>query len=442
DANNELQALREAEEREIAKILFDLTESLRWDLDGLEIAAEVATELDFVNAKARFLREFDAIVPTISDDDTLELIDARHPLLQQNLRESERKIVPLTFDLTDGKPVMIISGANAGGKTVVLKTAGLLSLMALSGLPIPARRAQVPFYQSILADIGDQQSIAANLSTFTSHISNISKMMEICETPSLVLLDEVGTGTDPEEGSALGVAVVDYFRNSCHAQVIASTHYRGLKMYAANNDFVQNASVEFNEKTLQPTYKLLVGIAGASSGLSIAQRFGIPAHVIEKAKENVDSSSLEAENYLHNLRREVSNANEIRHALEDERQVVAESFAKAELDFKRRETERQREFEKEIVKTIEDFERQAKVIVENIEDKVTKSRLEKEAAARRSELKRLATESVQGSKFRVQSSNQESDAAQKAEDQTLSIGKKVRLKNFGSIGTIEKIERR
>jgi DNA mismatch repair protein MutS2 len=259
EANNELQNLKGKEEREVARILFALTEDLRANLPAIESAVEAVAELDFVKAKSEFARKFNAVVPTISTDETLYLIDARHPLLEENLRGSEHEIVPVSFQLSKEKSVMIISGANAGGKTVVMKTAGLLSLMAISGLPVPARTATIPFYKSVLADIGDHQSLAANLSTFSSHISNIAGMMRDCHAPSLVLLDEVGTGTDPDEGSALGVAIVDYFRRKCGAQVIASTHYRGLKIYAANDENVINASVEFNEKTLQPTYRLLVG---------------------------------------------------------------------------------------------------------------------------------------------------------------------------------------
>ncbi|HLM60820.1 MAG TPA: hypothetical protein VK308_08455, partial [Pyrinomonadaceae bacterium] len=260
EANNELQNLKGKEEREVARILFALTEDLRANLPAIESAVEAVAELDFVKAKSEFARKFNAVVPTISIDEILDLTDARHPLLEENLRGSEHEIVPVSFILTKEKPVMIISGANAGGKTVVMKTAGLLSLMAISGLPVPARAAEIPFYKSVLADIGDHQSLAANLSTFSSHISNIAGMMRDCHSPSLVLLDEVGTGTDPDEGSALGVAIVDYFRRKCGAQVIASTHYRGLKIYAANDENVINASVEFNEKILQPTYRLLVGL--------------------------------------------------------------------------------------------------------------------------------------------------------------------------------------
>ena len=311
EANNELQTLREAEQREIAEILFRLSEDLRAQLPAIEAAAVAVAVLDVINAKTAFGERFDCVVPVRGRPEsgsdrivqsasterhqsrslplsvltrTLEFTDARHPLLEENLRASGGHVVPVSFTLDGEQTTMVISGANAGGKTVVLKTAGLLSLMALSGLPVPARSARVPFYRSVLADIGDHQSLAANLSTFTSHVANIATMIEICDwergqpariCSSLVLLDEVGTGTDPEEGSALGVAVVDHFKQR-GAHVLATTHYSGLKMYAANEPGVLNASVEFDERTLRPTYRLLVGVAGSSSGLDIAQRFGIP----------------------------------------------------------------------------------------------------------------------------------------------------------------------
>ncbi len=273
DGNNELQTLREAEQREIAEILFALSEELRRELPAIESAAGAITELDFIGAKAAFAERFGCVVPEVGASATLEFIDARHPLLEESLRANGATVVPVSFKLDDANTTMVISGANAGGKTVVLKTAGLLSLMALSGLPVPAKQARVPFYRSVLADIGDHQSLAANLSTFTSHVGNIASMIESCEAagsadilsascPALVLLDEVGTGTDPEEGSALGVAVVDHF-NQRGAHVLATTHYAGLKVYASNESGVLNASVEFDEKTLRPTYRLLVGIAGS-----------------------------------------------------------------------------------------------------------------------------------------------------------------------------------
>ena len=209
DANNELQGLHEAEAREIARILYGLTEELRAQLPAVEMAAAAVAELDFINAKALFHQRFNCAIPEINPAEAalrssgrLELVEARHPLLEENLRASGGAVVPVSFALDDEKNAIVISGANAGGKTVVLKTTGLLALMALSGISVPAESARFPFYATVLADIGDHQSLAANLSTFTSHVANIARMIELCEAPALVLLDEVGTGTDPEEGSA------------------------------------------------------------------------------------------------------------------------------------------------------------------------------------------------------------------------------------------------
>lgn len=416
EANNELQSLREAERREIAEILFDLSEELRRKLPSIEHAAQAVAELDLVSAKAAFAEKLDCVVPEIAGSanilsalstaganqvagsDTspneLELIDARHPLLEESLRSTGGKVVPASFNLDDQNTTMVISGANAGGKTVVLKTAGLLSLMAISGLPVPARAARIPFYRSVLADIGDHQSLAANLSTFTSHIANIASMIELCETPALVLLDEVGTGTDPEEGSALGVAVVDYFKGR-GAHVLATTHYSGLKMYAANSAGVLNASVEFDEKTLQPTYRLLVGIAGSSSGLEIAQRFGIPGEIIREATAQVSESSRDATEYLRRIKREAEVAGALRQALEEERAAVAEKFALLDKQARKHEGERQAEFERELARTVAEFEKHSRELMAKIEDRAERAKVEREASARAAELKREAQRAAQ-----------------------------------------------
>lgn len=465
EANNELQNLKGKEEREIARILFSLTEELRQNLPAIEAAVAAVAELDFIKAKVEFARKFRAIVPQISTDETLDLIEARHPLLEENLRQSSvvrgqssveqinnerrttndeqsKEIVPVSFKLTKEKSVMIISGANAGGKTVVMKTAGLLSLMAVSGLPVPAREARIPFYQSVLADIGDNQSLSANLSTFSSHISNIASMMKDCSAPSLVLLDEVGTGTDPEEGSALGVAIVDYFRKNCGAQVIASTHYRGLKIYAANDEHVLNASVEFNEKTLQPTYRLLVGLAGASSGIEIARRFGIRDDVIAKARQNLDVSAREAENYLHKLSNETRLAEDLRIALEEEREATATKYATLDIEARKKEKERRREFEQELARTVEEFERQSKTFLKTIEDKALRNRLDKERMARKAELNRavLAKMSDAGTRRYGDAEKTTLDSRLSTLDLPISVGSKVRT-SMGSVGTVEKIDK-
>jgi DNA mismatch repair protein MutS2 len=486
DANNELQALHEEEAREIAKILFALTEELRGQLPAIEAAAAAVTELDFINAKAIFQKEFAGAIPEIEVAQTsvgasgqaptevyatsrLEFVEARHPLLEENLRAVGGAVVPVSFSLDDESNTMVISGANAGGKTVVLKTAGLLSLMALSGLPVPARVARVPFYHSVLADIGDHQSLAANLSTFTSHVANISRMIELCKAPALVLLDEVGTGTDPEEGSALGVAVVDHFRKACGAQVMATTHYSGLKMYAGNEAGVLNASVEFDEKTLQPTYRLIVGIAGSSSGLEIARRFGIPNKVIDGALESVKDSTRQAAEYLRRIKREAEEAENLRAALEEERTAVAEKFATLDKKAERYERERQEVFQKALDTTVREFEKRSRELVATIQDRSERLKVEREAQRRVSELKRDAqratsagsnrepisgaTASTSGRGVRVMrdglvvKKDKEFEAPRAVEEEytaaahsEIAVGDKVKLRSFGSIGIVDSIK--
>ncbi|MFN0279940.1 MAG: endonuclease MutS2 [Pyrinomonadaceae bacterium] len=464
EANNELQNLKGQEEREIARILFTLTDELREQLPAVEMSVNAVAELDFIKAKVEFARRFYAIVPEITGE-TLDLVEARHALLEASLRNNSTQsrqdakseppavagdlisdIVPASFSLTGDNSVMIISGANAGGKTVVLKTAGLLALMAISGLPVPAKEAKIPFYRSILADIGDHQSLSANLSTFSSHMSNIAGMIRECVSPSLVLLDEAGTGTDPEEGSALGVAIVDHFKRNCGAHVIASTHYRGLKMYAANDESVVNASVEFDEKTLQPTYKLLLGLAGASSGIEIARRFGIDQQVIDDARDNLDISAQEAETYLLKLQSETRQAEDLRLALEEEREAVAMKYAGLEVEAVKKEKERQKEFESELAQAVEDFDRQSKAFMKTLEDKALKNKLDKERLSRKAELNRSVMSKVQSPKSNVTLGKKGSPpyeggvAAASADGVVLSVGSKV-ITSFGNVGTIERMDK-
>ncbi len=462
DANNELQSLHEAELREITRILFSLTDDLRAQLPAIEMAADVVASLDFINAKAVFHQAFNCVIPEVGGD-KLELIEARHPLLEENLRAAGAEVVPASLSLDDNQNAMVISGANAGGKTVVLKTAGLLSLMALSGVSVPAREASFPFYESVLADIGDHQSIAANLSTFTSHVANISRMTELCQAPALVLLDEVGTGTDPEEGSALGVAVVHYFRRVCKAHVMATTHYGGLKMYAGNEEGVTNASVEFDEKTLRPTYRLLVGVAGSSSGLEIARRFGIPNEVIDTALDSVSDSSRQASDYLQRIKKESEEAAALRQALEEERAAVAEKFATLDKQAERRERERQTAFESALARNVSEFEKRSRELLAKVEDRADRLKVEREAQKRVGELKREAQRAASsargGGTVNVRSSEaptrelkimragvplskepERQEVYRATTGREIAIGDKVKLKSFGSIGIVDAIK--
>ena len=256
DLNNELVRLAEEELREVHRILRELTERLRGYSDSIRDTLAVMGRLDFVFAKARFGAEFDCAIPTFGA--RLKLDNARHPLLEDVLRRQRRKPVPLGLELDEKCRTLLISGPNTGGKTVSLKTVGLLALMAQSGLPVPAAAAEFPIFEQVLADIGDYQSIEASLSTFSAHIAHIREMVLDVTSDTLVLLDELGAATDPEEGGALGVAVLDHFRKA-GAYTLASTHLMALKVYGANTDGVLNGSMGFDEDTLEPTFRLHAG---------------------------------------------------------------------------------------------------------------------------------------------------------------------------------------
>lgn len=445
--NNELVRLRELEQIEITKVLFSITEELREERDALQAMADAAGQIDFIAAKARLAIAQNAIEPQINTMGRLSLKDARHPLLEANLKALGLPIVPISMELDAERRVMVVSGPNAGGKTVVLKTAGLLSLMAQAGLHVPAAEADLPIFQQVHADIGDHQSIAANLSTFTAHIQNIRGISDDLEAPALILLDEVGTGTDPEEGSALGVAMVDFFRER-GAHVIVTTHYSGLKMYATNTPGVINASVEFDERTLKPTYRLLTGLAGSSSGIEIARRFGLPKAITERAAERVKTASAEASEYLRRLKDQFDHQRQHVAALEEERAVVADKYAKLELDFIKREREREKEFRAELQKIVNEFVSKAEKFAATIEDAATARKVRKEIEKRSVELRAAA--SAESRKMHQRSASISGAGSASAEDAApeiagaieavdFQVGDRVRVLSLNQEGVIESV---
>jgi DNA mismatch repair protein MutS2 len=443
--NNELVRLRELEQVEITKVLFSISEELRDELMGLRAMADAVGLIDFIAARARLAIAHDAIEPQINEQGALRLKDARHPLLEANLKAQGLPIVPISLDLDAARRVMVVSGPNAGGKTVVLKTAGLLSLMAQSGLHVPAVMADLPVFQQVHADIGDQQSIAANLSTFTAHIQNIRTISDELDPPALILLDEVGTGTDPEEGSALGVAMVDYFRKQ-GAHVIVTTHYSGLKMYATNREDVVNASVEFDERTLKPTYHLLTGLAGSSSGIEIARRFGLPKAITERAADKVKTASADAAEYLRRLKEQFDHQQQTVTALEEERAVVADKYARLEQDFIKREREREKEFRAELQKVVDEFSTKAEQFAATIEDAANARKVRKDVERRAIELKTAAGTAAR--KLHQQSAaltgaepmpDQTTANEESLEPVELNIGDRVRVLSLNQEGVIESL---
>ena len=342
DLNNELVRLQEEESREVFRILRELTSRLRIYSEPIRAAAGIMGALDLVFAKARFAVEFDCVIPVFGD--RLHLENARHPLLIDVLRRSRKRVVPFTLTLDRDCRTLLISGPNTGGKTVTLKTVGVIALMAQAGLPVPCSAAELPMFEQVLADIGDNQSIEQNLSTFSAHVSRLRDMAMDATPDSLVLLDEIGSATDPEEGGALGVALVDHFR-AAGAFTLASTHLTALKIYGANTKTVLNASMGFDEQTLEPTYQLQVGLPGKSAGLDIAARLGMPEDIMKRARASLSTQEIELTTLIANLHKRLEEARRQEILLDQERAALVAREKQITHDSERRETAKLKELE-------------------------------------------------------------------------------------------------
>jgi DNA mismatch repair protein MutS2 len=335
EVNNEIVALEEQEAEEIRRILLSLTEAFRSRALDVQRTIEVATELDVLQAKARLAELVDGVEPAVASDGRVELRGARHPLLipavLARLGESDpsrKPPVPVDLLLIPPTRVLLITGPNTGGKTVALKTAGLLVLMAQAGLHIPAVIASLPVFRSVFADIGDEQSIAANLSTFSGHITNIASMDRSLVQPALVLLDELGAGTDPAEGGALGVAIIDNFRQR-GAQVISTTHYDALKAYASTTEGVVCAAFGFDPETFEPTYKLVYGSPGRSLALEIAGRLGLSQGIVDAARSNLSAEQAQLAEHLARMDEELRALDHDRRLVKRERELLDEADHRA-----------------------------------------------------------------------------------------------------------------
>ncbi|MHB8675474.1 MAG: endonuclease MutS2 [Candidatus Acidiferrales bacterium] len=381
ELNNRLVQLAEDEAVEIARILFEFTERLRADRSPLEFAAATIADLDSVFARARYAREFDATIPEFSEGNHLRLDAVRNPVLEDNLRRKDRAVVPMSLELGGSETVMVISGPNTGGKTVALKNVGLAALAGQSGIPVPAQRAELPLFDCVLADIGDEQSISADLSTFSAHMLNLKSMLERATDRTLVLVDEMGTGTAPEEGAALAVALLEEFR-ARRSLTLATTHHDRLKSYASTTPGIVNAAVEFDEENLRPTYRLLTGVPGVSSGIQIARRLGLPARVIEHAKAGLSPETREAREliaYLHRSRDEMEQMQ--RQAKDELRQLEAERRA-LQTDWVERQRKRILELEKQFAATTKKLETEVARLTAEISDRKFRAQAEKFGARR------------------------------------------------------------
>jgi DNA mismatch repair protein MutS2 len=456
DQNNELVRLLDEELAEIHRILLEMTRRIGEHSESIHAAEETLCELELQFAKARFAEDYNCVAVALSNDAEsspevkaqqepygdsrprlsasaarLLLHNARHPLLERNLKLKGVPIVPVTIELENQSRQLVITGPNTGGKTVTLKTVALLALMAQSGIPVPAERAELPVFDAVLADIGDYQSIEQNLSTFSAHVTNIDLISRTATAHSLVLLDELGSATDPEEGAALAVAIAGYFlRIGCLA--VISTHHTSLKVYGANTPGALNASVGFNESTLQPTYELKVGVPGASAGINIAQRLGLNPAIIEAARARLGTQTRDVGEFLDRLHADLREAENERLRLKTREQELEREKAHLATEGKKAQQAKIREMETKLESVLRDFEYQTREAVNAIQDRATAQKLSKEAERRVARLRREFREQFDSTIVAHSTGADHGDPnAQPQVVKYVSVGDTVKLKSTG-----------
>jgi DNA mismatch repair protein MutS2 len=381
-----------------------MTERIGTQAAEILAATDALCELELQFAKARFAEDYDCVAVSYGDDRRREpvlggaggcvasntrllLHNARHPLLERNLRLKNLNVVPFSIELEPDRRQLVITGPNTGGKTVTLKTVGLLALMAQSGMPVPADRAELPVFDAMLADIGDYQSIEQNLSTFSAHVTNIDFISRTATAASLVLLDEPGSATDPEEGAALAVAIAEHFgRIGCMS--IISTHLTSLKVYAANTPGVVNAAVGFDDKTLRPTYEVKVGVPGGSAGINIAQRLGLNPDIIEAARARLGTQARDVGQFLDKLHEQLREAENERLRLKMREQELEREKARLAAEGRKEQQGKVREIEKKLESVLRDFEYHAREAVNAIQERASAQKLSKDAERRIAKLRR------------------------------------------------------
>ena len=435
DLNNRLVQLREDEAVEISRILAELSDRLRADRLPLEATATSIAHFDSVFARARFAREFDCVAPEFTAGNSLRVDAARNPVLEATLRPQGRAAVPLSLALGGAETVLVISGPNTGGKTVALKTVGLAALSAQSGVPVATQSAQMPMFDRVLVDIGDEQSIAADLSTFSAHMLNLKSMLEAATEHSLVLVDEMGTGTAPEEGAALAVALLEEFRER-RALTLATTHHDRLKSYASTTPGILNAAMEFDEVNLRPTYRLLVGVPGTSSGIEIARRLGLPERVVERAQAGLSPESREARDLIAYLHRSRDQMEQIKRETREELVQLESERRALQTEWVGRQKKRIADLEKNFLETQKRLEAEVARLVADVKDRAARAQLEKQSARRLGKLASEARGETDAAIVETLAMSQKdlgtvtAEAAKPVEPSELSSGDKISVKGF------------
>jgi len=444
EANNELIQLAEDEAAEIFRILRGLTEQLQAVHAPLLAAADRIAELDSVFARGRFAQDFDAAMPEFSEAAELRLEAARHPVLEDKLRREQRAIVSMTLVLGDVEKVLVISGPNTGGKTVALKTTGLAALSAQSGIPVAAQRAVLPLFDAVLVDIGDEQSIAADLSTFSAHMLNLKSMLDAASQRSLVLVDEMGTGTAPEEGAALAVALLDEFRTK-HCFVLATTHHDRLKTYASTAAGVVNAAVEFDEVNLRPTYRLMVGVPGGSSGISIAQRLGLATTLIERARALLTPEAHEAADLIAYLHRSRDELDRMREQMAAEQRALEDERRRLRTEWVERQQKRIKGLETQFTEMQKRFDENVARVVEAVKERELRASLEKTSRRKMQDVRSEAREELNAAVVQTLSDSQSDLGARPGTPEAISPdrlqpGARIRVRGFSKPAIFRRLD--
>lgn len=448
EQNNDLVRLLDKEQGEIHRILLEMTRRIGENADAILAAADILAELELQFAKARFAEDYNCVAVTLCGDGSLTrpereqsrllLHNARHPLLERNLKLKNAAIVPVTIELEGDRCLLVITGPNTGGKTVTLKTLGLLAVMAQSGIPVPADRAEMPVFDAILADIGDYQSIEQNLSTFSAHVTNIDFISRTATPQSLVLLDELGSATDPEEGAALAVAISEHFRK-IGCMTVISTHHTSLKVYGANTAGVINASVGFDEATLQPTYELKIGVPGASAGINIAQRLGLNPAIIDSARSHLGSQTQDVARFLDRLHSDLRDLEKERIRMQAREQEIEREKTQLATEGRKEQQAKTREMEKKLETLFRDFEYHAREAVSAVQDRAATQKLSKDAERRISKLRREFREQFDSTVVaHATGADRDDPNAQPALVKHVAEGDTVKLKSMGRAAVVKK----
>jgi len=444
EQNNDLVRLLDEEQAEIHRVLLEMTRQIAESAEAILAAAETLAELELQFAKARFGEDYNCVAVSLSGDgsgvgeDRLLLHRARHPLLERNLKLKNAKIVPVSIEMEGDHRQLVITGPNTGGKTVSLKTLGLLALMAQSGIPVPADRSDMPVFDAILADIGDYQSIEQNLSTFSAHVTNIDFISRTATANSLVLLDELGSATDPEEGAALAVAIAEHFRQVGCLSVI-STHHTSLKVYGANTAGVINASVGFDEATLQPTYELKIGVPGASAGINIAQRLGLNPAIIASARSRLGSQTQDVGRFLDRLHSDLRELESERARMQLREQELEREKSRLASEGRKEQQSKIREMEAKLETLFRDFEYHARETVNAVQDRAAAQKLSKEAERRIAKMRREFREQFDATVVAHATGADRGDPnAQPSLVKHVSEGDTVKLKSMGRAAVVKK----